>query len=469
MMRIDKVRTTYQKRIFLSGYLTAVVIQTLFQFSNPVKALPECSNALLKNYQVAVINCSGQSRRQPQCSTAMASATTLNGGASVYIIGDSITYGARSKYREALLEKGISAHINASGGRSWTWSGSSEATSEEGSNKSGKQAVIDDESVIKESDGIVIALGTNGGLAANPIEEIIDTIRPMLKANNVPIWWVNVVVARDTPPNPDNINAGTFNTALESLSSSKVYTVIDWLREVSPGATLNSNAVSDVHDYYPERDSLHPKSNGQDKLVSTVVASLSGRAPGPTGCGGTSGSENQKFVFDFFVSKGYTPEQAAGIVGNMIHESGVEPMRLQGTQPGVETPSEALGSNLTNSNIGWGLVQWTPPSKMVANSNEAGVDYATIDTPAFQVQFLYEQLEGTGLGGTSSNESSAGERLKATNTVEEAAISFAGYYERFRDSSRELPNGSRVLNLSNPEYQKRIDSAIDVLTRYGSE
>lgn len=448
--------------------MSVVSITLCLSISVMATALPECNNRLLRDYQIAVLNCTGQMRKQPQCTTALSAATTLTTGGSVYILGDSITYGARDKYKTSLNSKGIETFINASGGRSWTWGGSPKATTDEGSNSSGRSAVVEDAEVIKKADGIVIALGTNGGLAANPIEEIIDTIRPMLKANNVPIWWVNVVVARDTPPDPDNIKAGEFNTSLSALSSVKVYTIIDWLHEVSPGITLNSNNIDDPKDYYPESDSLHPKANGQDKLVSLVTTALTGAAPGPTGCGGSTGSENQKFVFDYFVSRGYTPEQAAGIVGNMMHESGVEPMRLQGTRPGVETPSETLGTNLTNNSIGWGLVQWTPPNKMVGNSFNAGIDYATIDTTAFQVQFLYEQLEGTGLGGTSSNESSAGERLKSTTTVEDAAISFAGYYERFKDSSRELPNGTRELNLDNPEYQKGINSAIDVLARYGS-
>ena len=40
--------------------------------------------------------------------------------------------------------------------------------------------------------------------------------------------------------------------------------------------------------------------------------------------GNLTGSNNQQKAFNFFVQNGYTKEQAAGIVGNMIAESGVE-------------------------------------------------------------------------------------------------------------------------------------------------
>src|SRR5690348_232379 len=47
--------------------------------------------------------------------------------------------------------------------------------------------------------------------------------------------------------------------------------------------------------------------------------------------GTLTGDDNAQKVFNFFTSHGYTPVQAAGIVGNTSHESGNLPERLQGT------------------------------------------------------------------------------------------------------------------------------------------
>ena len=54
--------------------------------------------------------------------------------------------------------------------------------------------------------------------------------------------------------------------------------------------------------------------------------------------GTLEGSDNQQKVFNFFVSKGYTKEQAAGIVGNMMAESGVNPRHSSRAPPPPRRP-----------------------------------------------------------------------------------------------------------------------------------
>lgn len=132
--------------------------------------------------------------------------------------------------------------------------------------------------------------------------------------------------------------------------------------------------------------------------------------------------ENPKRAFQYFLSVGYKAEWAAGIVGNMVAESGVEPQRLQGTPGGTVTPaSQAVGSSL-----GWGLVQWTPAGKYI---NAVGVDKA--DDFAVQLDFVYQQLEGQG----PLKETAAGKDLKTTTTPEDAAASFMLKFERPKDQS----------------------------------
>jgi hypothetical protein len=167
------------------------------------------------------------------------------------------------------------------------------------------------------------------------------------------------------------------------------------------------------------------------------------------GCSTLVGSNNQQKAFNYFVSNGYSKEQAAGIVGNMIHESGVEPGRKEGTPPGkVTNPSDVV-----EFSGGWGIVQWTPAGKMIKPSRQAGVDDATIASLEYQLEFLKKQLAGE----TAIPEKHAGDMLKQTTTVEDAAVAFGRYYERFLGSN----------DLSHPRYAQRKTAAREVLNTFG--
>jgi hypothetical protein len=175
---------------------------------------------------------------------------------------------------------------------------------------------------------------------------------------------------------------------------------------------------------------------------------------GGCGCGNGSGgplvgTNNQQKAFNFFASNGYSKEQAAGIVGNMIHESGVEPARKQGTPPGSVThPSAVVGYS-----GGWGIVQWTPAGKMITPSKQQGADDNKIESLAFQLSFLKQQLDGEG----PVPEGNAGQQVKKAKTVQDAAVAFGRYYERFLGSD----------NLSNARYSQRKTAAQEVLQTFG--
>lgn len=170
---------------------------------------------------------------------------------------------------------------------------------------------------------------------------------------------------------------------------------------------------------------------------------------GGCGCSGLVGSNNQQKAFNYFASNGYTKEQAAGIVGNMIHESGVEPGRKEGTAPGTVTNP----SDVVTFSGGWGIVQWTPAGKMINPSRQAGVDDAVIASLEYQLEFLKKQLDGE----TAIPEEHAGDMLKQTRTVEDAAVAFGRYYERFLGSD----------NLNHERYTQRKTAAREVLATFG--
>ncbi|HET7529281.1 MAG TPA: phage tail tip lysozyme [Candidatus Saccharimonadales bacterium] len=164
-----------------------------------------------------------------------------------------------------------------------------------------------------------------------------------------------------------------------------------------------------------------------------------------------SGSQNAEKIFNFFISKGLTAIQAAGIIGNMTAESGLEPQRLQGTPPGTITPAETFSGD-----GGWGIVQWTPGSKFIntnnpiSNANDLGV----------QLEFLWNQLNGTG----PLSEKQAGDDIKSTSTIEDAVRAFQG----------DTQIGGHYVGFERPKDESasldfRISAARGILAQYGSE
>ena len=166
------------------------------------------------------------------------------------------------------------------------------------------------------------------------------------------------------------------------------------------------------------------------------------------------GSDDAERVFNYLVGKGLPPFQAAGIMGNMQAESGIQPQRLQGTPSGTVTLAEDVPRGQVAK--AYGLVQWDPAHKMIDPTKAAGKDPNDLGV---QLEFLWEQL-------TTGSESGAGKLLMATTTVDEAAEVFLRKYERpkypdatvdFRKSAaRQMlaqygggsPSGATSLNVS---------------------
>jgi len=163
-----------------------------------------------------------------------------------------------------------------------------------------------------------------------------------------------------------------------------------------------------------------------------------------------TGADNAEQVFNFFVGKGLQPFQAAGIIGNMTVESGIEPQRLQGTGSGAITPAESFSGGL-----GWGIVQWTPGSKMI----DTFTPKSRANDLAVQLDFLWEQLEGRG----PLPEKRAGDDVKATTTLEDAVLAFQG--------NKKV--GGNYFGFERPADQAgsvslRTGYARDALSRFGS-
>ena len=130
----------------------------------------------------------------------------------------------------------------------------------------------------------------------------------------------------------------------------------------------------------------------------------------------------QQIAMQAFVSSGYTPEQAAGIVGNMITESGVEPTKAE------------IGKAFP-STWGWGLVQWTyDRNTTIVNKvkDELGAKFYTNDPSTLsddewislmelEVGHVNKELETT--------HKRAGDPLKKAKTAAEASSIFLEKFE----------------------------------------
>ena len=70
-------------------------------------------------------------------------------------------------------------------------------------------------------------------------------------------------------------------------------------------------------------------------------------------CGGDmSGKNVAEKVYNYFTSKGYSPEAASGVIGNFVQESGLDPKSIQGNGKGPAA-GIAQWENYTTKSSRW--------------------------------------------------------------------------------------------------------------------
>lgn len=143
-----------------------------------------------------------------------------------------------------------------------------------------------------------------------------------------------------------------------------------------------------------------------------VLAFAGCAADQPVDDGDTSMSEqalsnNEQTAFNFFVSKGLTKAQSAGIVGNLIQESSVVPTAVQyGGGPGRGIAQWSVGG------------RWDSGTDSVTHyANAHGENRWALGT---QLNFIWYELTNYGYGYSS---------LKAATNVTDATIAFEVHYE----------------------------------------
>lgn len=129
--------------------------------------------------------------------------------------------------------------------------------------------------------------------------------------------------------------------------------------------------------------------------------------------GGSVGA-NASSAMSFFIGQGWSQEQAAGIVANLITESNLNPAGPAG-----------------DGGLAKGIAQWHPDrhANLIGFASANGLDPTSLDT---QLKFVQWELTNT--------ESAAAEKLKGAKTAAEAAAIIDQYYERSAGTAR----GKRV-------------------------
>jgi hypothetical protein len=170
-----------------------------------------------------------------------------------------------------------------------------------------------------------------------------------------------------------------------------------------------------------------------------LVAACSGTGDhsiSTSGAAVTTAFPNDKTAYDYFVAKGLTNFQAAGIVGNLDQESGVDPTISQ-----------------ENGGPGRGIAQWSVGGRWDTDSGDNLVAFAAkegLPTSSLTVQldFVWYELETFSSYGLST--------LRASTNVTDAATDFEIDFEEC-DIASECDASSRVA------YAK------DVLAAYGND
>lgn len=125
-------------------------------------------------------------------------------------------------------------------------------------------------------------------------------------------------------------------------------------------------------------------------------------------------------AYDHFISKGYSPAQASGIVGNLVQESTIN-----------------LDSSIENGIGAYGIAQWLGPRRkaLEAFAKERGT---AVDDFNLQLEFVTHELNTT--------ESRANRALLGSVTPDEAAAIFVNNYERSGERPGDKGYDNRINN-----------------------
>lgn len=126
---------------------------------------------------------------------------------------------------------------------------------------------------------------------------------------------------------------------------------------------------------------------------------------------------NAKDIFEYFTNSGWTANASAGLLGNIVSESGLIPDVWEG-----------------GHGPGYGLVQWTPADNLIAWCKDNGLDYTTLRAQCQRIAF--EMTHGQQFFPSKFSSMTAAEYMNSTLSPEQLALIFLNNYERPANSNQ---------------------------------
>ncbi len=154
-----------------------------------------------------------------------------------------------------------------------------------------------------------------------------------------------------------------------------------------------------------------------------------------------TGNDNIEKAFNYFISKGFSPQQSAGIMGNLYAESGVNPKRVQNTG----SPEGDKDNITVDNHTGYGIAQWTSRGRQQGLVDLARSRGMTIEGDlALQLDYLLQEL--------TTGYKEAYEAIKVAGDVRTASSIFMTKFERPADQTesaqaKRAAEGQKVLEL----------------------
>lgn len=104
------------------------------------------------------------------------------------------------------------------------------------------------------------------------------------------------------------------------------------------------------------------------------------------------GSKNDEKIYNYFITKGLSPVQTAGIMGNMAIESRFDPENVQDGTSDAQKYGERT-KDPKRLTAGWGLIQWTPGSKIIGLMQQAGLSSRPVHELSTQLDLVWAHLQ----------------------------------------------------------------------------
>ncbi|MBX6334335.1 C39 family peptidase [Candidatus Saccharibacteria bacterium] len=168
------------------------------------------------------------------------------------------------------------------------------------------------------------------------------------------------------------------------------------------------------------------------------------------------GRDNIEKAYNFFISKGLEPHQSAGIVGNLMQESGVNPSSNNPAAQPPATPASTYFPGLTYNGGGiaqWEGERWSGPDGLLAFAQQQGKPWNDL---GLQLDFIWKEMPNQYAGDVAalqailpgaSGSTSSLDAVKMSQTAAIAAQAFELTFER----------------AGNPQMQNRINYANQIL------